>query len=49
MAGASLVGVGTAVYYRGISVFKKICDEMEEWMEAAGVKSLEEIIGAAHE
>ncbi|MFA6106297.1 MAG: dihydroorotate dehydrogenase [Patescibacteria group bacterium] len=49
MAGASMVGVGTAVYYRGISVFKQICDEMKEWMEGAGVKSVEEIIGAAHE
>ncbi len=45
MAGARLVGVGSAVYYRDVSVFKEICDEMEEWCEKEGVKDLEEIIG----
>lgn len=45
MAGATLVGVGTAVYYRGAEVFGLITKEMEEWMKANGVKSLDEIIG----
>ena len=49
MAGARMVGVGSAVYYRGISVFKRICNEMNEWMDARGIKSIEEIIGSAHE
>jgi len=45
MAGARLVGVGSAVYYRDVSVFGEICKEMEEWCEKEGVKNIEEIIG----
>lgn len=48
MAGARLVGVGTAVYYHGAEVFKKITDEMQEWLKKNGVRKLEEIIGRAH-
>lgn len=48
MAGASAVGVGTAVYYRGIDCFKKINDEIIEWMKENDVNSLKEIIGKAH-
>ena len=48
MAGATAVGIGTAIYYRGIDVFKKVCDEMESWMKKNKVKNLEEIRGIAH-
>ena len=48
MAGATAVGIGTAVYYRGIDVFRKVCNEMEDWMKKNKVKNLEEIRGAAH-
>jgi dihydroorotate dehydrogenase (NAD+) catalytic subunit len=48
MAGASLVGVGTAIWERGEEVFKKICDEMSEWCDENGVKDLSEIIGSIH-
>ncbi|HIH42014.1 TPA: dihydroorotate dehydrogenase [Candidatus Woesearchaeota archaeon] len=48
MAGASAVGVGTAVYYRGIDCFKKINDEIVEWMKENNISSLKEIIGKAH-
>ncbi len=48
MAGASAVGVGTAVYYRGIDCFKKINDEIIGWMRENNVSSLKEIIGKAH-
>lgn len=48
MAGATAVGIGTAVYYRGIDVFRKVCNEMEEWMKKNKVKNLDEIKGAAH-
>jgi len=48
MAGATGVGIGTGVYYRGIKVFKKVCDEMEAWMRENNVKSLDEIRGCAH-
>ena len=48
MAGATAVGIGTGIYYRGIDVFKKICNEMEDWMKKNKVKSLDEIRGIAH-
>jgi len=48
MAGASAVQIGSGIYYRGIDVFKNICDEIELWMEEYGYKNLQEIIGAAH-
>lgn len=48
MAGASLVGVGSAVYYRGADVFGKIRDEMEKIMQDERIKSVEEIRGIAH-
>ena len=49
MAGASAVGIGTGVYYRGIVVFKKICDEMTQWMEENGIDNVNKIVGVAHD
>ncbi|MCL4832172.1 MAG: dihydroorotate dehydrogenase [Caldilineaceae bacterium] len=48
MAGATAVGVGSAVYYRGPETFTLIRDEMAAWMEARGVATLDEIRGLAH-
>jgi len=48
MAGASAVGIGTGIYYRGIDIFKKVCDEMREFMESHGYSNLKEIVGIAH-
>ncbi len=48
MAGATAVGIGTGVYYRGIGIFKKVCDEMQQWMKKNKVKNLEGIRGVAH-
>jgi len=48
MAGATSVGIGTGIYYRGIGIFKKVCDEMEKWMKKNKVKNLDEIRGCAH-
>jgi dihydroorotate dehydrogenase (NAD+) catalytic subunit len=48
MAGATAVGIGTGVYYRGINVFKKVCDEMESWIKKNKVRNLNEIRGIAH-
>lgn len=45
MAGATLVGVGTMVYYRGVEGFAKMVEEMEQWCDAHGVKNISEIIG----
>ncbi|MCX6735405.1 MAG: dihydroorotate dehydrogenase [Candidatus Peregrinibacteria bacterium] len=48
MAGATLVGMGTMVYYRGAEGFGKVAKEMAEWCDKNGVKDLEEIIGCVH-
>ncbi len=48
MAGATLIGVGSAIYYGGVEVFKTMTDEMERIMKEEGIKSLDEIRGAAH-
>ena len=49
MAGATAVGIGTGIFYRGIGVFKKVCNEMENWMKKNKVNNLDEIRGGAHE
>jgi len=48
MAGATVVGIGSGVYYRGIDVFSKVCNEMQQWMIKNNISDLQEIIGAAH-
>jgi dihydroorotate dehydrogenase (NAD+) catalytic subunit len=47
MAGASLVGIGSAVCYRGIEVFRKVMEEMEEWLSERKL-TIESIKGIAH-
>jgi len=48
MAGATAVGIGTAVYYQGVEVFKKIAGEMTVWLNNHGYKDVKEIIGITH-
>jgi len=48
MAGASAVQIGSAIYYRGLDAFKKICDEIEIWMKDHQYINLSELIGVAH-
>jgi dihydroorotate dehydrogenase (NAD+) catalytic subunit len=49
MAGATAVGIGSGIYYRGIDVFRKVCSEMSQWMEKNGYKSPKELVGVAHD
>lgn len=49
MAGASVVGIGTGVYYRGIDVFKKVCEEMSQWMQENGFDTIKSMVGIAHD
>jgi dihydroorotate dehydrogenase (NAD+) catalytic subunit len=49
MAGASLVGVGTAVYYRGPEAFETIAREMGIWLDLNGCDDVNDIIGVVHE
>lgn len=48
MAGASLVGIGTGVYYRGVQVFQSVLNEMEAWCQQHGVETISEVVGRAH-
>jgi len=48
MAGATVVGIGTGIYYRELEVFKKICDEISEFMKSHGYSRLKDIVGIAH-
>jgi len=48
MAGATAVGIGSGIYYRGLNIFKKVCNEMESWMKKNKIKNLDEIRGCAH-
>jgi dihydroorotate dehydrogenase (NAD+) catalytic subunit len=43
MAGASLVGIGTGVYYRGIDVFKKINNEIIKFLDENGYESIRDV------
>ncbi|MFH0773382.1 MAG: dihydroorotate dehydrogenase [bacterium] len=45
MAGATLVGIGSAIYQGGQQVFNVINDEMKEYLKAEKINSLKKIIG----
>jgi dihydroorotate dehydrogenase (NAD+) catalytic subunit len=47
LVGATAVGIGSAVYYRGIEVFQQVCDEVREYMERHGHGRLEDFRGKA--
>lgn len=48
LAGASLIGIGTAVGSRGLDVFSKVCDEMQLWCTNEGVWDIKDMIGGMH-
>ena len=48
LAGASLVSLGTAVYYEGIEVFDKINKGIDDYLAQNGYDSIEDVRGGAH-
>ena len=48
LAGASLVGIGTAVGTRGGDIFQKVANEMNQFCEEEGIKNISEMVGAMH-
>lgn len=48
LAGASLVGIGTALADHGASLFGEIAKGMEAWCRNEGVKEISELTGAMH-
>lgn len=49
MAGATAVEIGTAIQYRGMSVFTKVTKEIETWMRLHGYKKIGDLKGKVHE
>jgi dihydroorotate dehydrogenase (subfamily 1) family protein len=47
LVGATAVGIGSAVYYRGIEVFRMVCEELREYMERNGYRDLGAFRGRA--
>jgi dihydroorotate dehydrogenase (NAD+) catalytic subunit len=40
LVGATAMGIGSAVHYRGMEVFRKVCEEMEDYMVRHGYEEL---------
>ncbi|MDD5582139.1 MAG: dihydroorotate dehydrogenase [Candidatus Marinimicrobia bacterium] len=49
MAGATMVSIGSGIYYKDIEIFTHINQDLTAWMEARHIHSLETIRGAALE
>lgn len=48
MAGGTLVGVGTAIYYHGDEFWDKTTDEMSVWLAKEGIDDISDIVGLFH-
>jgi dihydroorotate dehydrogenase (NAD+) catalytic subunit len=46
MAGATLVGIGTMVFYRDVDGFGEVVKEMNEWCDENGIEKISDIIGS---
>ncbi len=46
MAGASAVGIGTAIYRRGLNVFREVSEGIINYLRSRGL-TIEEVVGAA--
>jgi dihydroorotate dehydrogenase (NAD+) catalytic subunit len=49
MAGATVVGVGSAVYYRGVAAMAQINGELVEFMDAYGFAHISALQGRSHQ
>jgi dihydroorotate dehydrogenase (NAD+) catalytic subunit len=47
LVGATAVGLGSAIRYRGIEVFRKICEELKDYMARHGHENLASLRGTA--
>jgi dihydroorotate dehydrogenase (NAD+) catalytic subunit len=47
LAGASAVEIGTGIYFRGISIFEMVCNEISSYMKEEGYETISEMVGAA--
>lgn len=49
MAGATLVGIGSAAYMKGIKIYEDIKKDLKKYLEVEKIKSINKLIGTAHE
>lgn len=49
LAGATLVGVGSAWYRHGFGIYSKIKEDLTSYMKENKIKSLTELVGKAHD
>ncbi len=49
MAGATVVGVGSAVYYRGAAALRQINEELKAFMDAGGFPTIESLQKRSHQ
>ena len=47
MAGATAVQIGAGVYYKGIEIFRQVCNDLKKWLEENGYESIKDIVGVA--
>jgi len=48
LAGAKAVQIGTALYKRGLHLFREIKDSLEKWLQEHNINELNDIIGLSH-
>jgi len=48
MAGATLVGLGSAVYLYGFGIYQKILTDLQDFLKKEKINKIEKIIGMAH-
>jgi len=48
LAGASAIQIGTGIRYRGLAIFKEICEGISKYLIDEQFSNIYEIIGAAH-
>ena len=49
MAGASAVGIASAIHYKGIEVFNEICTGIEKYLKENSFSNVKDIVGIAHD
>jgi dihydroorotate dehydrogenase (NAD+) catalytic subunit len=47
MAGACAIQIGSAIYYKGLEIFKEICKDIQQFMNLHNYRKLTDLIGVA--
>src|SRR3989338_3942178 len=48
LAGATLVGVGTATYFKGMGIYDQLKKDLSKYMEIEKINNLSKLVGVAH-